>query len=85
LADSIFQSIKPFLRGNGVSLHQIDLNSATKEELQAHPYIRWQIARSISDYRQQHGNFHSVDELLQLVRMDQEKFDKLKPYLVVKP
>ncbi|HEY4936884.1 MAG TPA: helix-hairpin-helix domain-containing protein [Puia sp.] len=82
LPDSSFQKIKPFLRLNTISLNQIDLNKATKEILQSHPYIRWQIARGIIDYRQQHGGFQSVEELLQLVQMDAVKFEKLKPYLV---
>jgi DNA uptake protein ComE-like DNA-binding protein len=85
LPDSVFQKIKPSLRLNSVSLHQIDLNLATKETLQAHPYIRWQIAKWIIDYRQQHGRFQSVNELLQLGQLDQSLFEKLKPYLVIGP
>ncbi len=73
------------MRLNSVSLHQIDLNQATKEILQAHPYIRWQIAKWIIDYRQQHGRFQSVNELLQLGQLDQSLFEKLKPYLVIGP
>jgi DNA uptake protein ComE-like DNA-binding protein len=85
LPDSVFQKIKPSLRLNSVSLHQIDLNQATKEILQAHPYIRWQIAKWIIDYRQQHGRFQSVNELRQLGQLDQSLFEKLKPYLIIEP
>jgi competence protein ComEA len=81
LPDSSFRKIKPYLRSNTFTLNQIDLNTATKEILQAHPYIRWQIAKAIFEYRIQHGGFHSVDELLQLALMDSAKFEKLKPYL----
>jgi competence protein ComEA len=84
LADSVFQKIKPFLQMNSFSLHQIDLNTASKEELEAHPYIRWQLAKRIIDFRVQHGSFQSVSELLQLAQMDPAKFEKLKPYLIVK-
>jgi DNA uptake protein ComE-like DNA-binding protein len=82
LPDSSFQKIKPFLRMNSVSLNKIDLNSATKEILQSHPYIRWQLSKAILEYREQHGGFHSVDELLQLAQVDTGKFERLKPYLV---
>jgi competence protein ComEA len=85
LPDSVFQKIKPSLRLNSVSLHQIDLNQATKEMLQAHPYIRWQVAKWIIDYRQQHGRFKSVDELLQLKQLDQSLFERIKPYLMIGP
>jgi competence protein ComEA len=83
LADSSFQEIKPFLKLKNVSLTHIDLNAATKEILQSHPYIRWQIAVEIINYRQQHGNFHSVGDLLQLAQMDSMRFEKLRPYLVL--
>jgi competence protein ComEA len=85
LPDSVFLKIKPSLRLNAVLLHQIDLNQATKEILQTHPYIRWQIAKWIIDYRLQHGRFQSVNELLQLEQLDQSLFEKLKPYLIVGP
>ena len=85
LPDSVFQNIKSSLRLNSVSLHQINLNQATKEMLQAHPYIRWQIAKWIIEYRQQHGRFQSVNELLQLGQLDQSLFEKLKPYLIIGP
>ena len=83
LPDSSFQKIKSFLRLNAVSVLQLDLNEASREDLQSHPYIRWQLAKAIVDYRMQHGRFQSVNELLQLARMDQRKFEKLKPYLTV--
>jgi competence protein ComEA len=85
LADSVFQKIKPFLRLTTITLNQIDLNTAAGEMLRSHPYIRWQTANGIINYRLQHGRFQSVDELLQLAQMDPQKFEKLKPYLVVNP
>ena len=85
LPDSGFQKIKPFLRLSAISLRGINPNSATKEELQSHPYIRWQIAKAIIDYRLQHGGFRTIDELLQLAQMDAARFEKLKPYLTLGP
>jgi competence protein ComEA len=83
LPDTTFQKIKPYLQIRSVSLNQIDINTATKEILIAHPYIRWQLAKGIIEYRTQHGSFQSVDDLLQLAQMDPAKFEKLKPYLTV--
>jgi competence protein ComEA len=82
LPDTTFQKIKPYLRIHSVPLRQIDINTATKEILISHPYIRWPLARGIIDYRMQHGSFHSVSELLQLAQMDPTLFEKLKPYLI---
>ncbi len=83
LPDSAFQKIKPYLVCHQDLLHRIDLNSATKEMLQSHPYIGWRIAKIILDYRIQHGTFQSADEILQLANMDSARFEKMRPYLVV--
>ncbi len=85
LPDSVFQKIKSALYVDQVALVQIDLNHATKETLQAHPYIRWQIAKEIVEYRVQHGSFHTVDQLQMLVQIDSAKFKKIRPYVFVKP
>jgi DNA uptake protein ComE-like DNA-binding protein len=83
LPDTTFQKIKPYLRIGTVTIHQIDVNTVTKEILALHPYIRWPLARSITEYRLQHGLFHTVDELLQIAQMDPARFEKLKPYLTI--
>jgi competence protein ComEA len=82
LPDSTFQKLKPYLRIHPTALRQIDINTATKETLTSHPYIRWPLARGIIEYRQQHGSFNSVSDLLQLAQMDQALFEKLRPYLI---
>jgi competence protein ComEA len=84
LSDSVFQKIKPFLRLGTGQLTQIDINTASAETLQVHPYIRWKLAKMIVDYRNQHGQYHVVGELLQLALMDSVIFKKLIPYIVVK-
>ncbi len=83
LPDSTFQKIRPYLVLGAVNLTHVNLNTASKETLQAHPYIRWQIANGIIAYRLQHGGFHTVDELMQLAQVDSAKFERLKPYLEV--
>jgi competence protein ComEA len=85
LPDSTFQKIKPFLRLTPGSWIRIDVNSATKEVLESHPYIRWQLAHAITEYRLQHGAYHTVDELLQIATMDSLKLEKLRPYLMISP
>jgi competence protein ComEA len=82
LPDTTFQKIKPYLSLHSVSLRQIDINTATKELLMSHPYIRWPLARGIIEYRLQHGSFHSVNDILQLAQMNPLLFEKLKPYLI---
>ena len=85
LPDSTFRKIKPVLTCNSPNLVFIDINVATKEALKGHPYIGWQMANAIVEYRNQHGHFRSVDNLMQLGLMDSAKFIRLKPYLTAGP
>jgi competence protein ComEA len=64
-----------------VSISKIKINIATKEELSAHPYITWELAKSIVAYRQQHGNLKSSDDLKNLVILDEKSMERLLPYL----
>lgn len=83
LADSVFQKIKPMLTLKAIEVKQININVATKEELKEHPYIRYNLANLIVQYRSQHGPFSSVKDLLNIMAIDQAVLDKLSAYLIV--
>jgi competence protein ComEA len=80
LPDSTFQKIKPLLKIDG-TIKKININSATKDELKDHPYIRWKLANAIVEYRNQHGNFTAVDDLKKIVLVDEKTFEKLRHYV----
>lgn len=80
LPDSTFQKIKAFLRLDG-SVKKWNINTATKEELKAHPYIKWNLANAIVEYRNQHGNFKRLDDLKNISIIDQPTFEKIIHYL----
>ena len=54
LPDSSFQKIKPFLKLETSLLKKFNINSATKDEMKLHPYIKWNLANAIVEYRNQH-------------------------------
>ncbi|HEV7332965.1 MAG TPA: helix-hairpin-helix domain-containing protein [Flavisolibacter sp.] len=81
LPDSTFQKIKHRLQVNESSIRKININTATKEELKAHPYIRWNLANAIVEYRNQHGEFKSLEELKNIVLIDGTTFQKIISYL----
>jgi competence ComEA-like helix-hairpin-helix protein len=81
LPDSTFQKIKPFLKVSGNAVKKIDINTAGVAELKAHPLIKWNIANAIVQYRQQHGNYKSLEDLKQIAIITPEIFDKIVPYL----
>jgi competence protein ComEA len=80
LPDSTFQKIKFYLNADGV-IKKINVNTATKDELKMHPYIKWNLANAIVEYRSQHGNFKSLEELKNIVLVDETTFKKIMHYL----
>jgi competence protein ComEA len=85
LPDSTFQKIKPVLICHSPGLVLIDINNVSKETLQGHPYIRWQMANAIVEYRNQHGHFQHVNDLMQIGLIDTLQFIRMRPYLTVNP
>ncbi len=83
LPDSVFQKIKPYLKINGDNIHKININTATEEELKLHPYIRWQLAKVITEYRKQHGNYKALEELKKIMVINEETYSKISPYLTL--
>lgn len=81
LPDSTFQKVKGRLRVDESGIRKINVNTATKDELKVHPYIRWQLANAIVEYRNQHGAFKSLEDLKNIVLIDDATFNKINHYL----
>jgi competence ComEA-like helix-hairpin-helix protein len=83
LPDSTFQKIKARLSLNNPSVKQININAASVDELKSHPYLRYTIANAIIQYKNQHGNFSSLDDLKKVMPVTDEVFAKVYPYLKI--
>ncbi len=83
LPDSTFQSIKHFLLLGNTPVKKININTASIDEMKTHPYLRYNLANAIFQYRQQHGNFSSVAGIKKIMIVSDEIFGKLSPYLSV--
>lgn len=80
LPDSTFQKIKASLQLSG-SVKKLNVNTSTKDELKVHPYIKWNLANAIVEYRNQHGAFKSLDDLKNIAVIDEATFEKIVHYL----
>lgn len=60
-----------------------NINVINEADLRKHPYISYNLARSIVNYRQEHGDFESIDELNNLHLIDSLKFRKIAFYFTV--
>lgn len=81
LPDSTFQKIKPQLIFNTTNIRKININQATVDELRNHPYIKWNIANAIIQFKNQHGNYSSVNDLKKIAVINDSIFQKISPYL----
>jgi competence protein ComEA len=82
LPDSTFQKLKPYFQVHG-DFKKFNLNSASKDDLKIHPYIRWTLANAIVEYRSQHGDFKKLDELKNIMLIDDATYNKILPYLTL--
>ena len=64
-------------------VRRLDLNASTVEQLAAHPYVQWRLAKPIVALRTQHGPFRAVDDIRKSHLIDEAVFRKLAPYLTV--
>jgi competence ComEA-like helix-hairpin-helix protein len=83
LPDSTFEKIKKYLLPGSKAIKKININSATIDELKAHPYINYSDANAIFQYRQQHGKFNSIDDLKKIMSIDDQLLQKIAPYLSI--
>jgi competence protein ComEA len=73
--------------GAGPSAQQpggkVNINSATESDFENLPGIGPVIAQRIVDYRDQHGPFRSIQDLMKVTGIGQKKFDSLQAYVTV--
>ena len=61
----------------------LDLNRATAQELTTLPGIGEVLAQRIVDYREAHGSFQSVEELIAVEGIGEGKLEKLRELVTV--
>ncbi|AEE52313.1 helix-hairpin-helix domain-containing protein [Haliscomenobacter hydrossis] len=81
LADSVFQKILPCLTLGNPGLKPLLINQATLNELATHPYIGFKAARGILNWKDQHGPFTKPEHLEEVVALEKQKLERLRPYL----
>ena len=61
----------------------VNINTARVEELDILPGIGPKMAQAIVDYRESHGRYYTLEDLLQVKGIGPKKFASLRPHLTV--
>lgn len=83
LPDSTFQKIKQYLKLDNASLKKININTASIDELKAHPYIKYALANPIVAYRKEHGPFLKLEDIKKVMVVTEDMYQKIYPYLSI--
>lgn len=78
-----YSGFSDFVKVNSYLIKTINVNKASFEDMKAHPYIRYNIALSLVNYRQVHGNFATVADIKKSVLVTDKVYEKLSPYISV--
>ncbi|MBI4233532.1 MAG: helix-hairpin-helix domain-containing protein [Chloroflexi bacterium] len=69
--------------GPGAAFEKVNLNTATVQQLEALPGIGEVRAKAIVSYRQEHGSFRSVGELLRVSGIGSATLERIRPLVTV--
>ncbi|MCC6816409.1 MAG: helix-hairpin-helix domain-containing protein [Saprospiraceae bacterium] len=80
LEDSVFNKIKDLISCTPL-ITKLKVNSSDIDELNAHPYINYNEAKFIVNYRRQHEKIYSLKELAETKIFSTDWLVKIAPYL----
>ncbi len=60
---------------------RININQDSVKHLAAHPYVSYNLAKTIYNYRLQHGPYQSTNDLLQIHLFDSVLLENIRPYI----
>ena len=76
------EKLKTYLYINKQGIKQLNVNTATYQELVSHPYIDAYLTKLILKHRERNGPIRDLDELQRITHAYPELIENLRPYLV---
>ena len=80
---ALYNQINDKVTVDASKIRKININKCSVELLKKHPYIKWNVASAIINYREQHGNFSVIADIKKTDLIDEDLFGKVAPYLVL--
>lgn len=81
---SNFQNIASQVFVNPYAIRKIRVNEVDLNSMSKHPYISYNVALSLVNYRKQHGRFEILTDIKKSLLVNDEIYLKISPYLTVK-
>jgi competence protein ComEA len=78
---SRYEQILPFIEINQAAILKMDINTVSFEELSKHPYIGYNVALSLTNYRAKHGPFLQLPDIKKSALVTETLYAKISPYL----
>jgi competence protein ComEA len=82
--DEKYTGISPQVKVNPAQVQKININTATFDELKHLPYLTYKQMNAIEQYRIQHGDYTGAGDLKEIVILNDNIINKIKPYLSFK-
>ncbi len=79
-----FEEIKSQVSVNPARIKKLPINSISFDQLRLFPYLSYKQVNAVIEYRNQHGNYNSMDDLKNIVLLDAGILRKIEPYISFK-
>ena len=83
LQDTQSIQTQPSVTKDPETIGKIDINTATADQLQLLPGIGESLSQRIIDYREEQGDFTTIEELMNVSGIGEKKFANIKDYIMV--
>lgn len=84
LSPDVIKSLKEISTVSG-AVKKLKINTDSAHHLYKHPYIGYNIANAIVNYRNQHGNFDSIPQIKGIKIISDSLYKKIYPYISLNP
>jgi competence protein ComEA len=79
-----YNEIKDQVKVDASHIRKININTITFDKLRLMPYLSYKQVNAIIEYRKQHGDYTSFDDLKNIAIIDADILRKIEPYIVYK-
>lgn len=76
-----FKEVKDHVKVNPARIRRININTITFDKLRLLPYLNYKQVNALIEYRKQHGNYNSINDLKDIAIIDDQILRKIEPYI----